>query len=181
MGQGRAPAVAPTIETARLRLRAFRADDLPAVAAIMGDPAVMRHIGGVALGREESWRRMCGLAGLWQLLGYGYWAAEEKASGRLIGQVGFSDFHRDLEPRIEGMPEMGWILSPAAQGQGFGLEAVEAALAWADRTLGPREVPAIIDPMNAPSIRLAEKAGFTLREDASYRGEPILLFRRPAP
>ena len=54
-----------------------------------------------------------------------------------------------------------------------------AALDWARTSLGGREIVAIIDPGNAPSIRVAEKAGFSGREPATYKGETILLFRRP--
>ena len=81
-------------------------------------------------------------------------------------------------PSIEGMPEMGWIFAPHAQGQGYAFEAVTAALHWADEALAGREIPAIIDPGNSASIHLAERAGFGCREEAVYRGAPILLFRR---
>jgi len=169
---------APLLETARLILRPFSAGDLDAQAAMMADPVVMRHLGGETLGREEAWRKwLCG-AGLWDLLGYGYWAVERKADGAMIGQAGFADFKRDIVPAIENIPEMGWSFAAAAAGQGYATEAVLAGLAWADMALDARETVAIIDAENGASIRVAEKSGFTSREPASYRGEPILLFRR---
>ena len=85
-----------------------------------------------------------------------------------------------MTPSIEGLPEMGWIFSPHAHGKGYATEAVQAALAWADETLKAPMIPAIIDPANAPSIRVAERCGFAEREEATYRGAPILLFRRRA-
>jgi RimJ/RimL family protein N-acetyltransferase len=75
---------------------------------------------------------------------------------------------------------MGWIIAPQAHGQGYATEAVLAALAWADEALGKREIVAIISHGNAASIRVAEKGGFRIREEAAYKEEPILLFRRPA-
>ncbi|QAY79383.1 GNAT family N-acetyltransferase [Sphingosinicella sp. BN140058] len=168
----------PIVETARLRLRSFRESDLEAHARMLGDPDFVRHLGGKTFGREESWRRLLSGAGLWALVGYGYWAIERRSDNAFIGQVGFADFKRDLEPSIENMPEMGWVLAPETHGQGIASEAVAAALDWARRELPGREIVAIIDPANAPSIRVAEKAGFHSREEASYRGEPILLFRR---
>jgi RimJ/RimL family protein N-acetyltransferase len=176
-----APRAAPVLETARLTLRPFAAGDLGAQAAMMSDPETTRFLGGKTLTREEAWRKwLCG-PGLWALLGYGYWAVERKADGAMIGQAGFADFKRDIQPGIEGVPEMGWAFAAAAAGQGYATEAVAAGLAWADRTLDASEIVAIVDAANLASIRIAEKSGFTAREQALYRGEPILLFRRKGP
>ena len=112
------------------------------------------------------------------MLGYGYWAVEAKGDGRMIGHVGFGDFKRDMHPSIEGLPEMGWVFAREAQGRGYASEAVAGALAWADGQLEAPEITAIISHGNDASIRVAEKAGFAIREGATYRGEPILLFRR---
>ena len=173
-------ATIPVIETARLRLRSFEARDLDAQAAAMQDPDVVRHLGGASFSREDTWRKILASPGLWLLLGYGYWVVERIEDGVYLGQVGFADFKRDMDPNIEGVPEMGWIFASHAQGQGYAIEAVEAALGWADRALAGREFVAIIDPDNLRSIRLAERAGFSVREEARYKSEPILLFRRPA-
>jgi RimJ/RimL family protein N-acetyltransferase len=169
---------APRLETARLALRPFRESDIEAQARTMADSGVVRHLGGHPFSREDSWRRLLCAPGLWVLLGYGYWAVEERGSGAYVGQVGFSDFKRDMTPNIEGLPEMGWILAPDMHGKGYATEAVAAALAWADETLKAPELTAIIDHANTPSIRVAEKNGFSIREEATYRGAPILLFRR---
>ncbi|HEY0112888.1 MAG TPA: GNAT family N-acetyltransferase [Allosphingosinicella sp.] len=168
----------PVLETARLRLRAFRADDFDRWAGVLADPNVYRWLGGTASGAEDTWRRVLASTGSWIVLGYGYWAVEAKEDGRLVGQVGFADFRREMTPSIEGLPEMGWILAPDAHGKGYASEAVAAGLAWIDAAHRPAQVAAIIDPGNLPSIRVAEKAGFAEREEAVYRDAPILLFRR---
>jgi RimJ/RimL family protein N-acetyltransferase len=171
---------APVLETPRLRLRGFRASDLDAQAAAMTDPEVVRHLGGSPMSREDTWRKILASPGLWALLGYGYWVAERREDGAYLGQIGFADFKRDMSPNIENIPEMGWIIAPKAQGQGYAAEAVLAALDWADQAMGKREIVAIISHENGPSIRVAEKGGFSVREEAVYKSEPILLFRRPA-
>ncbi|MFL6857831.1 MAG: GNAT family N-acetyltransferase [Allosphingosinicella sp.] len=168
----------PILETARLRLRAFRDADIEPWAAAMAGAEVTRYLGGQPFTREETWRRILASTGAWAVLGYGYWAIERKAEGDLIGQAGFADFKRAMTPSIEGLPEMGWVFSPHVHGQGYASEAVGAALAWADEALNAPHIPAIIDPDNAPSIRLAERHGFAEREPATYRDAPILLFHR---
>jgi RimJ/RimL family protein N-acetyltransferase len=168
----------PVVETARLTLRPFRATDTAAQAAMMGDAAVMRFLGGQALTREESWRKLLNGAGLWSLFGWGYWAVERRADARMIGQIGFADFKRGMTPSIEDIPEMGWLFAGEASGQGFATEAGRAALDWIDSAHAPAEVAAIIDPANLASLRVAEKLGFGDSEEASYKDSPILLFRR---
>ena len=171
----------PAIETRRLRFRQFRETDLDRWAAVMAHPVTVEHFGGQPMGREETWRRLLMSSGLWPTFGYGYWAVERKEDGVLVGQVGLADFKREMVPSIEGAPEAGWIFAPDAHGQGYASEAVAAALEWADRTLEAPEIRAVISHANAPSIRVAEKNGFTSREEATYKGEPILLFRRRQP
>jgi len=168
----------PVLATARLTLRPFRADDTAAQAAMMGDAAVMRFLGGQPLTREDSWRKLLNGAGLWSLFGWGYWAVERRADGAMIGQIGFADFKRGMTPSIEDIPEMGWLFAAEASGQGFATEAGRAALDWLDSAHAPGEVAAIIDAANLASIRVAEKLGFGLREEARYKDAPILLFRR---
>jgi RimJ/RimL family protein N-acetyltransferase len=172
--------VVPQIETARLRLRAIRTDDLDRWADVCADPEVVRHLGGTIFSREDTWRRLLATAGSWAMLGYGYWAVERREGGGMIGHAGFSDFKREIAPSIEGLPEMGWVFAREAQGQGYASEAVDVGLAWADEALNRPKIAAIINHDNAASIRLAEKAGFRVREEAQYKGEPILIFRRPA-
>jgi len=170
--------LAPVLETARLILRPFRAGDVDAQAAMMADPVVMTHLGGTPLAREDAWRKLLCGAGMWSLFGYGYWAVERREDGRFIGQVGFADFKREIVPPIEGLPEMGWLFAADMFGQGYASEAVAAGLDWIDGALAPPQTVAIIDAANNASIRVAEKAGFATREPATYRNEPILIFRR---
>jgi len=170
---------APTLETERLILRAFRKDDLDAHAATLGDEEVMRHIGGKPINREDSWRRLMSGVGSWALIGIGPWAVERRSDGRVVGHCGFFNFERDMAPPILGEPEMGWIFDRSVHGQGLAFEACSAALDWADREIAAESYPAIIDPENAPSIKLAERLGFVRQPDATYRGAAIALFRRP--
>lgn len=169
---------APRIETERLILRAFRAEDLEPLAAIWSDEDVVRYIGGQKLGREDTWRRSLAACGQWPYVGYGYWIVDSKADGAVVGQVGFADFKRDMQPKIEGQPELGYVFAPKVHGQGLAGEACRAALDWADANLNAASYPAIISPENEASIRLAERLGFRREPDATYRGETIALFRR---
>ena len=174
------PVSAPRLETERLILRQFHSDDLAAHAATLADPKVMHFLGGHPLSLEDAWRRMATGVGLWTLTGIGVWAVERKADHRLVGHVGFFDMRREIEPSLAGKPEMGWIFDSGVHGQGIAREACQAALDWADTHLPGQAIPAIIDPDNIASIKLAEKLGFEREPDALYKGASISLFRRAA-
>jgi RimJ/RimL family protein N-acetyltransferase len=163
----------PTLETARLRMRAHRAGDFEDFAAMWSDAAVVRYISGRPFSREESWSRLLRHGGHWAMLGFGFWAVEETATGAFVGEVGFLDLHRDISPPIT-VPEVGWVLAPRAHGKGYATEAVRAALDWKPGT----DLVCLIHPENRASIRVAEKCGFRERERTSYHGQPTIVFGR---
>jgi RimJ/RimL family protein N-acetyltransferase len=172
---------APALRTPRLRLRAHHADDFDTCRAIWSDPEVVRHIGGKPATGEEAWRRLLVYAGLWSLLGYGYWAIEEQASGQYIGDIGFAEFRRDIDPPLRGMLESGWVLARAAQGQGYASEALAAIEAWRHAHLPERRTVCIIAQDNAASLRVAEKAGYRRWRETTYHGEATLVLRGRPP
>lgn len=167
----------PVIETERLRLRGHTMDDFEPLVALWADPDVTRFIGGKPSSREDSWARIIRYPGMWSMLGYGFWAIEEKASGRYIGDGGFADFKRDVEPAIDA-PEQGWALSPAVHGKGFATEAISAMIAWGEKKFARTDFIAMISPENTPSIRVAEKHGYRQYASTTYKGSASLLFRR---
>ncbi len=173
---------APTLTTERLVLRDHRVTDLDACAAMRADAEVARFITGDPIGRGDTWRRLLSTAGHWALLGFGYWAVEERASGRFVGEVGLSDFKRDAAPSFEGAPEIGWVLARWSHGRGFATEAAHAALAWIDAVHRPPRTVCMIDEANAASVRIAEKLGYRRYGEADLGDCLVSLFeRRPTP
>lgn len=169
----------PVIETERAILRPHKLADFDAYAEMWGDPFVTRFIGGRPRSREESWQRFLRHPGSWSFIGYGFWAIEDKATGRFIGEGGFHDLKREIVPSIEGIPEAGWALVPETHGKGLATEIVGAFVAWADRRLGGRTV-CIIDPGNGASLRVAEKNGYREVGRTTYHDEPTILLERTA-
>jgi len=166
----------PIVETERLILRDHRLSDFDAYAALWRDPVVIRFIGGRARTREESWARLLRHAGMWHHLGFGYWAIEEKASGALIGEGGFQELRRNIEPSLEGTLEAGWSLLPTVHRKGYGSEAIGAMLGWAAANFPGTAITCFIDPDNAASMRVAEKSGFVERIRTTYADEAVVIF-----
>ena len=173
------PAV-PVLETPRLLMRGYRADDFAPSVAMWQEPAYYRYLSAAPLASEEIWKLLLRNAGHWSLMGYGPWAIEEKASGQFIGTVGLFDFKRNIEPVLGDAPEVGWVLAPSAHGQGYATEAVTAALGWAESYFGPVRMVCLIHPENQPSLRVAAKFGFREYARTTYKGEPGVLLERPA-
>lgn len=160
-----------TLETERLALRMFREEDFETYAAICADPEVMRYLGeGKTLTRGEAWRQMAMILGHWQLRGYGLWAVEERATGALVGRIGF------FNP--EGWPgfELGWVLGRAAWGKGYATEGARRALAYAFTEMGRQHVISLIYPANTPSIRVAARLGETLERRTALFGQEVLVY-----
>ncbi|MCB1445627.1 MAG: GNAT family N-acetyltransferase [Rhizobiaceae bacterium] len=169
----------PVLDTPRLIVRAHRPDDFDAYCALWADPDVVRFIGGAVFSREACWSRFLRHAGHWHHLGFGFLAVEDRETGRFVGEAGFHEMRRELAPSIEGTLEAGWALMPAFHGHGYGFEAMRALVGWADEAFPGRRMTAIIEPDNAPSIRVARRLGFSAFADTVYHGVPVTLFERP--
>jgi RimJ/RimL family protein N-acetyltransferase len=158
-------------ETERLVLRMYRLSDFEDHYKLSADPDVMRYlIGGQPLSRFEAWRHMAYLVGHWELLGYGHYAVEEKASGRFIGRIGFTN--------PEGWPgfEIGWTLAPEFQGKGFATEGARFLLQYAFNEMDRDHVISVIHRDNKPSIRVAERLGEKFEREMEVAGMPAMIY-----
>lgn len=167
------------VETPRLVMRPPTRDDLADSLTLWTDMRVLRHLSGKPNTREEVWQRLLRYAGMWHLLGFGFWIVRDRATGRFLGEIGFLDGCRDLSPPITDT-EMGWSLVPEAQGQGLAGEAVRAGLSWYAGRFGHERIVCLIHPDNAPSLRLADRCGFEEYARTTYKDQPGVLLARIA-
>ena len=166
----------PILESQRLRLRGQTFDDFADTSALWSDALVTQFTTGKPLTREESWTRFLRYVGHWALLGFGYWIVEEKSTGQFVGEVGFGNFKRDLDPPLGTIPELGWVLAPAHHGKGYATEAAAAALAWGRTHFQQSQFACLIHPDHRASIRVAAKCGFREVRRANYKGRPTIVF-----
>lgn len=170
---------APTLTSDRLILRAHEPGDFEPCYKLWNEPTLIRHFGGKGSSQNAVWNRMLRYAGLWGMLGYGYWAVTDRETGEFLGDAGLANFERDITPSLGQMPETGWALISKAQGQGRATEAMQTILAWADQSLDQDTTCCIIDPVNRPSIRVAEKLGYAPHGPARLNGTELQIYRRP--
>ncbi|HEX2591251.1 MAG TPA: GNAT family N-acetyltransferase [Rhizomicrobium sp.] len=148
----------PQLETERLIMRAWCADDFETYAEFMADPEVARFIAPAPMTRADAWRSLAVSIGHWALRGYGTWAVTQKSDGALVGRVGM------INP--EGWPalEVGWTLGQPYWGKGYATESAAAAMRYAFLTQPVDRVISSIDPENVASQKVAQRLGETRGE-----------------
>lgn len=166
---------APTIVTERMVLRMpTLADAEPYMAVLMSERAI--HMDG-PMKRYDAWLDFCMEVANWPLRGYGPFAMEERKTGTFLGLMILH--HDDGDPERE----LGWVLTPQAEGRGLAFEAAKAVRAWGFDTQGWSSIVSYIDPANSRSIALAEKLG--ARRDLNAEPVPsypeCLIYRHSNP
>jgi RimJ/RimL family protein N-acetyltransferase len=146
------------IETDRLILRDYREGDREAFFALNGDPRVGAWLAGTA-DRADSDAQMDRIRAHIAEHGFGFWAAERKADGRLVGLTGLKVITPGL-PNAGGV-EIGWRMLPEVWGQGLAGEGAAGALAWAFASLPVDAVTAFTAITNVRSQGVMRKIGMT--------------------
>ncbi len=170
----------PTINTARVTLRAMRSEDFARFAEIWATPEVVAHISGKPWPKARSWDAFLRNAGHWQIVGFGQWAIQPRGTREMAGQTGFFFGSRGFGEDFDPFPEAGWVLSPEAQGEGLGLEAAHAAHDWFDRVVTGRTV-CMIAADNAASLRLAGALGYVPLREITVDETRVCLMARKGP
>lgn len=165
------------IVTERLILAPCAVSDFDDCNAMRTDPGVMHFIGGKQL-PEDTWIKLLRNVGHWTAFGYGLFTIREKHGGRYVGEVGLAHFQRGLGDHFDAFPEGAWALAAAAQGKGYGTEALSAVHDWFFARRERGRTVCIIDPENTPSVRLGERLGYRPFGDVDYRGKTVRMFER---
>jgi RimJ/RimL family protein N-acetyltransferase len=166
----------PTLTGRRVRLRPWRDDDVDAVVAACQDPEIQRWTQvPVPYGRADAESFVGGMAPSTWADGGALFAVELRDGGVLVGSTAL------FYPR-DGYAEAGYWCAPGHRGRGFTVEALQVLCRWGFDELGLRRVEMHIDPDNAGSRGVAERAGFRaeglLRQRFLHRGQPsdMLLY-----
>ncbi len=150
---------APTLATARLRLRPWQPDDRAWFVALRADPEVSRFLGdGQPQPAGEASAEFEWASSEWARVGLGPWAVEERSTGMRVGYVGLP-LWREGAP--EEAVEIGYGYARDAWGKGYATEAAAAAIRWAFEVRRLDSLVALTAPENHASQRVLAKLGFT--------------------
>src|SRR5579864_58633 len=154
------PAEIPILETERLRLRGFTADDLDLLDSLYSDPDVVSFISidGQPLSREKSQERLTAALFRWTQHGIPMWAVFRKADDVFLGRCGFQIY------QVTNEIEIAYTLLPQAWGNGYATEAGRACLEYAFNVLKWERIVSRTRTTNARSLRVMEKLGFQIEK-----------------
>jgi RimJ/RimL family protein N-acetyltransferase len=172
------------LETERLVLRPPTLDDAPDAAGMLGDPEVMRFLGGEIVPAEavpavvEKW------IGRWDDNGCGPFSILRAEDGRWLGRAGLlvwdvRTWTHTTFARGGGhaQPELGWALAHEHWGHGYATEAALAVREWAYGERGVGRLISVIAPDNERSQRLARRLGATPAETVNlFDGGPHVVW-----
>ena len=156
------------INTKRLRIRRFEAQDLDAFCAYRADPEVGRYQGWHPFSLEQG-RAFITEQQIGSLENIGCWfqiAVARRPANTIIGDIGLCM----VSPNEA---EIGFSFAREAQGMGYATEAVSALLQKLLRSGDVRSVRASSDARNDRSIALLERLGFVLKHscDEIFHGQ----------
>ena len=117
----------------------------------------------------------------WDEHGFGYWLAEERASGEIVGWIGAA--RPTFIPELSDAVEIGWALRRPFWGRGLATEGGAAAIEACSAHLPLDEVIALIHPENTRSVAVAARLGFSAAEPAHHAllGEDLRVYRLGRP
>ena len=144
-----------TLETERLRLRAFTTDDAPFILTLLNEPSFLRFIGdkNVRTLADAQQYLVTGPIASYNIHGFGIMLVELKDTNIPIGMCGL--IKREDLPA----PDVGFAFIPDYWRQGFAFEAATAIMNDARERLKLTNILAIVNPDNESSIKLLERLG----------------------
>jgi RimJ/RimL family protein N-acetyltransferase len=154
------------IETERLRLRPWRAQDVEAISRHCNSPEIMSWLGGVQ-DRDAIEAMRARSDALQAERGHCMWIVEGREDGGFLGICGLKIMNDEGAP-VEGDVEIGWRFRRESWGRGHAREAAEAALRWGWAHLDCPRVIAITVPANLHSWGLMERIGMHRRRDLDF-------------
>jgi RimJ/RimL family protein N-acetyltransferase len=146
------------LRTDRLVLRRPRLEDADAVAGFLGDPDVMRFLGGKPVAREDVPVVVQRWIDDWDEFPSGKFIVERRDDATVVGRVGLKFYdtgtwERSAAPGAQ--PELGWALAREHWGLGYATEAALAVREWARR----KPLISLITAENVRSQAVARRLG----------------------
>lgn len=146
--------------TDRLLIRETILPDVPELYRIWQQPGMGDYINPMQPTLEEELEFMDAyIRRAYAFYDFGLWTVLEQESGMIVGRAGL--FPSEL---LENAVELGYMIRPECQGQGYAKECGKAILSYAENVLDMEEIHLLSDCRNTASLRTAAVLGFAEKE-----------------
>lgn len=170
-------------ETKRCIIRELTMDDIDALFELYSKPGITDFVEPLYDYDKECEYERAYIEHMYGYYEYGMWLVFSKETGELIGRAGLENRDYCDEQETQGVSgtyhsemELGYIIAPEYQRQGYATEVCKAILEYAWENLCPDRINCLIDEENYPSRRLVEKLGFQLIGKTDVTGESLLRY-----
>lgn len=158
-------------QTERLYFRHMKLDDMDGLLSLFQDEEVMAYYPSKK-SQQDTLEWIEWTLKNYRSYGIGLWILELKEERELIGQCGLVP--KKIDKKIE--IEIGYLLARKHWNKGLATEAASACLHYGLHDLSFNRIVSLIDPLNTPSIRVAEKIGMTFEKNVSKWGKTLGLY-----
>jgi RimJ/RimL family protein N-acetyltransferase len=143
------------LETERLVLRQFSAEDAAFILELVNEPSFIQNIGDRGVRTLEDARAyiLNGPIASYAKNGFGLYLVALKETNESIGMCGL--IKRETLEDVD----IGYAFLPKFWSKGYAVESAQAVKGYAKDVIGLTRMVAITDPANAGSIRVLEKLG----------------------
>lgn len=159
------------LETERLIVREFVERDLDPLFAMLGDAETMRFY-PKPFTRDDARHWLERSQARYRANGFGLWVLEERETGVFLGDCGLSVQVVEGEPFVE----IGWHVVRDRWRQGIATEAATAIRDHGFQELGLKRIISLIQDVNIPSRRVAEKIGMAVDREVMWADIPHLMY-----
>lgn len=155
------------LETKRCYLREITLDDMDDLFDLYNKKGISDYIEPLYERQEEEEYQRAYIENMYGYYGYGMWLVKGKDTHQLIGRAGI-DYRKLLDEEII---EMGYVIAPEYQRQGYAYEVCQAIMAWVKNNLEFRRIDCLVEPGNEASLGLLHKLGFQETEKIKQDGK----------
>lgn len=145
-----------TLETEHLRLRQWKTCDFPWYSNITSNKSIMKFF-PKTLNKGESDKAAIKFMNLIEQRGWGFWAVEEKSTGKFIGYAGLHAPRTKFS--FSPCVEIGWRMSEECWDNGYVLEAGMAIVDCAFNQIGLEEIVYFSSIHNKKAELVIDKLG----------------------
>lgn len=170
-------------ETKRCIIRELTMDDIDALFDLYSKPGITDFVEPLYDYDKECEYEKAYIEHMYGYYEYGMWLVFSKETGELIGRAGLENrdycdesSNAEIQRTYHSEMELGYVIAPEYQRQGYATEVCKAILDYAWENLAPERINCLIDERNYPSRKLVEKLGFHLLEETDVTGEKLLRY-----